>query len=279
MRRLSISEASTGKTGRAETIKIRTMYYIDTHTHLFLPEFDHDRDKVVERAIEQGVTKMLLPNVDTESISPLLETVSRHPGNCFAAMGLHPGSVTETFEKDLLLTEACIRKEKIYAIGEIGLDYYWDISRKEEQKEAFRIQLDWASQRMLPVVIHVRNSYGDVMEIVSAMKNERLRGVFHCFTGSAAEAEEIISLGFMLGIGGVLTFKNSGLAQSLENISPEHLLLETDSPYLAPVPHRGKRNESSFIPLIAGRLAEIYGMREEEIARITSASAEKLFGI
>jgi len=255
------------------------MYFIDTHTHLFLPEFDDDRNQVVQKAISSGVAKMIIPNVDTDTLNPLLNLCNHFPDNCFPLIGLHPCSVDNNFESNLSVTENALLNNSVAGIGEIGLDFYWDTTFKEQQIQVFKIQLDWAKKLKLPVAIHVRNSFREVIEIITQLKDSNLTGVFHCFTGNYEDAKEIVALDFFLGIGGIVTFKNSGLDGVLNKIPVEYILLETDSPYLAPVPYRGKRNESSYIPIIAERIAQIYDLPLEAIADITSRNAENLFRI
>lgn len=257
------------------------MQFTDTHTHLFAEQFDEDREAVIKNAISKGVNKLLLPNIDIESIQPMLELCEKYPENCLPMMGLHPGSVDHEYLDKLRIVETELQKEgKYVAVGEIGLDYYWDKTYINEQKEAFRQQVVWAKLMKLPVVIHTRDSFDDAFEIISEEKDDNLKGVFHCFTGTLEDAEKIMALkDFYLGIGGVVTFKNSGVDKIVKDIPLEYLVLETDSPYLAPVPYRGKRNESAYILEIANKLAEIHGVSLEDIACITTANASKLFKI
>lgn len=251
---------------------------IDTHTHLFVKEFDEDRESVVNAALSAGVSKMLLPNIDLESIDAVHKMADLFPGSCFPMMGLHPCSVTENWETDLKVIHSWLDKRTYCAIGEIGIDLYWDKSTFEYQREAFKIQVDWAKQRKLPVVIHVREAFQETFELVDQLNDNNLTGVFHCFTGNVEQARHILNYGgFKLGIGGVATFKNGGLDKVLPEIGLEHLVLETDSPYLAPVPHRGKRNESSFLKLVANRVAEIKGVSFEEVDEATTQNALSLF--
>lgn len=255
------------------------MELTDTHCHLFLPEFDADRETVVEQALNAGVTRMFLPNVDSTTSARLLETANRWPDNCFPMMGLHPTSVNGEFENELAMVENHLNKGTFYAVGEIGLDLYWDKTWFEQQKEAFKTQLEWAHTHQLPVVIHVRNSFPETISLIQKSALPGLRGIFHCFTGSANDAKMITDLGFLLGIGGVSTFKNGGLDRVLPSIDPSFLVLETDSPYLAPVPYRGKRNEPQYITLIAQQVARIYGTTAERIAELTTNNAKQLFGV
>lgn len=254
------------------------MHLIDTHTHLFAQQFDEDRSEVVHRALEKGVQQMLLPNIDSSSIQPILDLCTEFPNNCFPMMGLHPCDVKENYLEELAIFEEWLQKEKFVAIGEIGIDLYWDKKTLVIQEDAFRKQVDLAKKHKLPIAIHVRDSFDEVLAIVDELNDDNLSGVFHCFTGNETQANHIINYGgFKLGIGGVVTFKNSGLDKTLNTISIEHLILETDSPYLAPTPYRGKRNESSYVVLVAEKLAEIYGKSVEEIADITTQNAKALF--
>lgn len=256
------------------------MHLIDTHTHLFAQQFDEDRLEVVQRALEKGVRQMLLPNIDTNSILPMLDLCAEFPENCFPMIGLHPCDIKENYIEELTFFEEWLQKEKFVAVGEIGIDLYWDKSTLSIQEDAFRRQVELAKKYKLPVAIHVRNSFDEVLSIIDGLNDDNLSGVFHCFTGDEAQANHIINYGgFKLGIGGVVTFKNSGLDKTLRTISIEHLILETDSPYLAPTPYRGKRNESSYVVIIAKKLAEIYGKSLEEIASITTQNAKELFKI
>ena len=255
------------------------MQFIDTHTHLYASEFDADRTAVVEKAIQNGVTHFFLPNIDIHSIQPMLDLVWNFPNHCFPMMGLHPCSVDQHVEAHLFQIQKWFKKRKFYAVGEIGLDYYWSTEFKAEQIRAFRMQIQWAIQQDLPIVIHSRNSNEDVIAILKEMKHPRLRGIFHCFGGNAAQAAEVVDLGFLLGIGGVLTFKNGGLDKAIEDISIEHLVLETDSPYLAPMPYRGKRNESFYILEVARKLAELKKVGLNQLAEITTQNAQRVFGM
>ena len=250
---------------------------IDTHTHLYLNQFDADRDEVIQRANEHGVNKFYLPNVDSTTIDAMLELEAAYPQSCFAMMGLHPCSVKENYKEELDLVENWLDKRDFCAIGEIGIDLHWDTSTFEIQKDAFRTQIQWAKERELPIVIHSRKSTQECIDIVREAKDDRLGGIFHCFGGTVEEAKQIIDLGFYLGIGGVLTFKKAGLDKTMEEISLDHVVLETDSPYLAPTPNRGKRNESGYVRLVAEKLAEIKGVSLEEIAEKTSANAKRIF--
>ena len=253
--------------------------FIDTHTHLFLEEFNHDRKEAVQRAIDVGVNQLILPNVDSETLPALKKMVNDFPAICHPLFGLHPGSVKENFKEELAIVREHLNDERCIGIGEIGLDFYWDDTFRKEQFEAFDTQIKWASEKNLPIVIHLRNSYQEVIDIVRSNLQLGIKGVFHCFTGTKEEATEIIEMGFLLGIGGIVTFKNSGLSETLKHIDPANLVIETDSPYLAPVPFRGKRNESSYIVKVVEKLAEIYQLTKEEVAEITTTSAKNLFQI
>ncbi len=255
------------------------MILVDTHAHLYLNAFDGDRHNMVNHAIEAGVRYMLLPNIDEESIHPMMDLVMAFPGNCFPMMGLHPTSVGKDYLEQLDIISGWLKKGKFCAIGEMGIDLYWDKTYFPEQQEAFRIQADLALEYDLPLVIHSRNSFDEIFSLMENIRQPSLRGVFHCFTGNLEQAEHIISMGFMLGIGGVLTYKNSGLPEVLKNIPLEHILLETDAPFLAPAPYRGKRNESAYTLEIASKLAEVKGVSLEMVAETTTGNAIKLFGI
>ncbi len=253
---------------------------IDTHTHLYSEEFNEDRNLVIERALEKGVTHFFLPAIDSETHEKMLKLESEFPENITAMMGLHPCSVKpESWEKELELVKNYLDKRDFVAIGEIGIDLYWDQSTLGIQVKAFEIQIDWAIEKDIPIVIHTRNSFDEVFEVLERKKHPKLRGIFHCFSGDLAQAKHAISLQFLLGIGGVVTFKNGKIDQFLKEIPLEYIVLETDSPYLSPVPFRGKRNESSYVNLVAEKLVDIYGVDFSEIDRITSENAKRNFGI
>lgn len=253
--------------------------YIDTHTHLYDEQFDNDREEMISRAIAAGVSKMLLPNCDSSTINAMLQAEHNFPANCFAMMGLHPCYVKENVEEELTKVKSWLRERQFCAVGEIGLDYHWDKTFVDDQKRAFRQQIEWALQYRLPIVIHTRESTKDTLDIVREYANSGLRGVFHCFSGSLETAKQIIDMGFYLGIGGVLTYKNSGLQDVVKKIDLQHIVLETDAPYLTPVPHRGKRNESAYVAIVAEKLAELKQMELDTISRITTANAEELFRV
>lgn len=251
--------------------------FIDTHTHLYDEQFDNDRAAIIEKAVAAGVSEMYLPNCDKNTIPQMMDMVAKWPQHCFPMMGLHPCYVKEDFEKELAIVEEWLTKDKFYAVGEIGLDYYWDKTFVPQQKIAFNRQMDLALMHNLPIVIHTRESMEDGIEMVRAKQNGRLKGIFHCFGGSLEQARAIIDIGFYLGIGGVATFKKSELRETLKSIPLEHIVLETDAPYLAPVPYRGKRNESSYIPLIAQLIADVKECALSEVETITTENANKIF--
>ncbi|MDP7244453.1 MAG: TatD family hydrolase [Flavobacteriales bacterium] len=255
------------------------MKFIDTHTHLFLNQFDKDIDLVINNAIASGINKMFLPNISSETTNSMMELCRKYPENCFAMMGLHPCDVKkESIDKELLHVEQMLEKNKFIAVGEIGLDLYWDKTTLNIQKEAFETQIKLAKKHQLPIVIHVRESFNEAIEIVEKLNDDSLSGVFHCFTGDVGDAKKITDLeNFYFGIGGVLTFKNSGLENTIKEIDIEYLILETDSPYLTPAPFRGKRNESKYIINIAEKLAEVKGVSLDKIAEITNKNASNLF--
>lgn len=255
------------------------MQLIDTHTHLFLPEFDLDRDQVISNAINNGVEKLLMPNVDSSTIDSLSNLAKKYPDYCLPMMGLHPTSVKENYVDELKVIESYLEKNKVFAIGEIGIDLYWDKTFLKEQVKVFKYQVDLAKKYKLPIVIHTRNSFDEIFKIMDEINSENLKGVFHSFTGNEKQAKKIIELGFVIGIGGIVTFKNSGLDKVVKNIDINNIVLETDSPYLSPVPKRGKRNESSYVKYIAEKLAEIKNISLEEVAKITSQNAKQLFRI
>lgn len=253
------------------------MQYIDTHTHLYLPEFDQDRDQVIKEAIDNNVKKLLLPNVDSSTINPLMDMVKKYPTYCFPMIGLHPTSVHEDYKKEMDNIESWLNKENFIAVGEIGIDLYWDKSYQKQQEEAFRWQLNLAKKYDLPVVIHARESFDEIFKIVDEEIDDRLTGVFHAFTGNNNQADQIIKWGFKIGIGGIVTFKNAGLDKVVRNIDINHIVLETDSPYLAPVPKRGKRNQSAYIKHIAEKIALIKNISTSEVADVTTKTAKQLF--
>ncbi|MGZ5135865.1 MAG: TatD family hydrolase [Flavitalea sp.] len=250
---------------------------IDTHCHLYLPEFSADLDQVMKRASAKAVTKFYLPAIHSDYTAMLLALEARYPDHCRAMMGLHPCYVKDDYEKELEAVESLLRNRPFAAIGEIGLDYYWDQRFKVQQLAAFTRQLKWGLDHQLPVVIHSRESVQDCIDTVRLFATKGLTGIFHCFSGTAEQADAIIGMGFYLGIGGVLTYKNSGLASAIDKVSMDRIVLETDAPYLAPVPYRGKRNEPAYLWEVAQKLAVVKGISIDEIAAITSANAMKIF--
>lgn len=249
---------------------------IDTHAHLYLADFELDRSMMLDRAKQAGIEKIFLPAIDSSTHTSLLQMETDFPW-CKAMMGVHPCSIKENYQEELAIAQQYWDKRNFVAVGEIGLDFYWDRTFEKEQYEAFRIQIEWALEKNVPIVIHSRQSTLDCVRVLKEYKNSALRGVFHCFSGSLEEAHEIIKLGFYLGIGGVITYKNAGLGAVLEKIDLAHLVVETDAPYLTPAPHRGKRNESSYIPLIAEKIATVKAEKEGKVAEITTQNAENLF--
>jgi len=253
---------------------------IDTHTHLFVEEFDNDRDQVVQRAIESGVELFLLPNIDVQTIESMHALCKKYPNNCFPMMGLHPGSVDEHWKENLEIIREKLFAGKYIAVGEIGMDLYWDKTNIVAQRKVFSAQVEWAKELNLPIVIHSRDAFEEIFNLLDKLNDASLSGVFHCFTGSEKDAEKILSYGnFKLGIGGVLTYKNARIDESLKNVGLEHLVLETDSPYLPPVPFRGKRNESAHIVHVAEKLANVYGVPVRRVEEVTTKNAKELFHI
>ena len=252
---------------------------IDTHAHLYSHKFDNDRPDMVRRAIAAGVTRMYLPNIDSESIQPMLDLEAEFPGNCFAMMGLHPGHVQpDTYEQELALVEKHLGERRWAGVGETGIDLYWDKTHLDIQKKAFARQIEWAKDLNLPIIIHSRESNEECLELVKNGQDGRLRGIFHCFSGTPEQARRMTDLGFMLGIGGTLTYPKSDVPEVLRDVPLEYIVLETDAPYLPPVPHRGKRNESAYVALVAEKLSEVKGLPPGEIARVTTANALRMFG-
>jgi TatD DNase family protein len=256
------------------------MIITDTHTHLYSKEFDADRAALIEKAIAAGVQRFFLPNVDSESIPGMFQVEKQFPEHCFPLMGLHPCSVSATYQQELRVIEYWLNKRKFAGIGEIGIDLYWDKAYFEQQQDAFRTQIMLAKKFDLPYVIHSRNAFDETMEIVAEFKNDNIKAIFHCFSGNVEQAEKVIEMGnFKLGIGGVVTFKNSGLDKVVEAIDIKHLVLETDAPYLAPMPYRGKRNEPDYILFVAQKIAEIKKISLEEVAAITTQNSIDVFGM
>jgi TatD DNase family protein len=251
---------------------------IDTHTHLYVDEFENDIDAVMQRAKEAGVQKMYLPAIDSSTHDAMMAIEARFKGTCYAMIGIHPCSVKADFKKELDLVEQLLAQRTFAAIGETGLDFYWDTSFVEEQYLALDQQIKWALQYDLPLVLHTRNAIPETIEVIKRYKNTALKGIFHCFGGSLEEARDIIDCNFLLGIGGVVTYKKAGLDLVLPEIALEHLVLETDAPYLSPVPFRGKRNECSYLPFIAQKIAAIKGVEMDDVVIQTSLNARKMFG-
>ena len=255
------------------------MKLIDTHTHLYVEAFDEDRDQVIKKAIAAGVERFYLPAIDSTYTSRMLDLENKYPEHIRLMMGLHPTHVKENYKEELLHVEHYLAKRNFAAVGEIGIDLYWDKSLLKQQKEAFENQILWAKQKELPIVIHCRDAFDETLEVLEGHKGNDLSGIFHCFTGSKEQAEKAIGLNFKLGIGGVLTFKNGKIDQFLDQISIDHIVLETDAPYLAPAPFRGKRNQSKYLIYILRKLSKIYHRTEEELATITTQNALEVFKI
>lgn len=251
---------------------------IDSHNHIYSEKFDADRAQVVQRALEAGVKEFYLPAIDSTYTDRMLDAEKQWPDVMRLMMGLHPTSVGENYKEELQKVREWIDKRDFVAIGEIGTDLYWDKTFLKQQQEAFATQIDWAIEKDWPIVIHTRDSFPETFEVVETKKCNKLRGIFHCFSGTAEDANQAVDLGFKLGIGGVVTFKNGGIDKFLHEIDLRHIVLETDAPYLAPVPHRGKRNEPAYIPLVVEKLCDIYNKTPEEIADVTSRNVREVFG-
>lgn len=252
--------------------------FIDTHAHLYLDRFNEDIDQVVKSCLDHGVEQIYLPNIDRASISSMLKLEAKFPDMMFSMMGLHPCSVKENFKQELEYMESLLHERDYVAIGEVGIDLYWDKTFHKQQQEAFRIQIQWAKERDIPFVIHSRESLDETISIVEELQDGSLKGIFHCFTGDRVQAQRIMDVGFYMGIGGVLSFKNSNLREILADVDLNFLVLETDAPFLAPTPHRGKRNQSDYIPLIAKVLSESLLKNIDEIEEVTSKNALTVFG-
>ena len=255
------------------------MILTDTHCHLYSEEFKVDIEEVIKNAAIEGVQQFYLPGIDSTAIESMLALEKKFPGKCIAMIGLHPCYVKDNYNEELEIVRGWLTKREFAAIGEIGLDFYWDKTFLIQQYQAFRTQIEWAIEYKRPIVIHTRNAMQETINLVKEYKSKGLGGIFHCFSGSYESAKEIIDAGFYLGIGGVVTYKNAGLAEVLTKIDLEHLVLETDAPYLTPVPFRGKRNESSYLKYIAAKIAAIKQVPVEEVASITTANAEKIFAL
>src|SRR5436190_11563323 len=260
------------------TIDMKQEYWIDTHAHVYSEDLKKDLDDVLNRAQGSGVEKMFMPNIDHTSIDAMLEVEAKSRA-CYPMMGLHPCSVKKDFEKELYLVEQWLSKRKFMAVGEMGTDLYWDKTFWEQQKEAFVIQVNWAKKYSLPIVIHCRESIDETIDLLAPLADKNLSGIFHCFSGNEAQARKIVDMGFYLGIGGVATFKNGGLDVVLPSVPLDRVVLETDSPYLAPVPYRGKRNEPSYIRLIANKVAELMKVTVEELKTATTQNGLKVFNV
>ena len=255
------------------------MQIIDTHTHLYLKQFNQDIDDVIKRAINNGVDKFIFPAIDSSYSKQMHDLQSKYSKNIYLMSGLHPVSVKENYKDELGLVVKSLKDHNYVAIGEIGIDLYWDKTFLKQQQDAFEFQIRLAISNDLPIVIHCREGFNEIFEILDAEKHEKLRGVFHCFTGTLDQAKRAINLGFKLGIGGVVTFKNGGIDKFINQISIDNIVLETDSPYLSPVPFRGKRNESSYIKYVLSKLSELYEISEEELAKLTTENSKNIFRI
>lgn len=261
------------------------MILTDTHTHMYSRKFTDDRDAAIQRCLDAGVTRLFLPNVDSTSIDSMMDLSKAWPDNCYPMMGLHPTSVGESVDDELEIVRQWLFEKlditphgQFFAVGEIGLDYYWDTSFKEQQKMAFRKQIGWAKELGLPIVVHCRDAMDDILDILEELNDDKLNGILHCFTGTIEQAQRAIAIGFYLGIGGVVTFKNGGVAEVVEQLSIENIVLETDAPYLAPTPNRGKRNESAYLTLVADKVAECLRMTVADVAALTTDNSRKIFG-
>lgn len=255
------------------------MEFIDTHAHLYVDQFREDIDEVIQEAQNNYVSKVLLPNIDSASTEDLLSLKSKYPKYFEVMMGVHPCSIGEDYRKELKAAEAQFLRQDFVSVGEIGLDYYWETKYKAEQIMAFRNQINWAKDMKLPIAVHCREAFDDILDILDDEQDGRLRGVLHCFTGNVDQAKRLIDNGFLLGIGGVLTYKNSGLDNTMKEIELKNLILETDAPYLSPVPFRGKRNQSAYLIYIAEKLAEVKACSLEDVARLTTTNAKELFAL
>jgi TatD DNase family protein len=253
------------------------MRFIDTHSHIYDTGFQEDMDAVMVAAKSVGIEKIYMPGIDSTCIDDMMGMETKYPGFCIPMMGLHPCYVKENYQEELAIVEGWLTKRKFAAIGEIGLDYYWDKTFAKEQQLVFEKQMQWGLDYGLPINIHTRNAMGETIEMVKPFAKKGLKGIFHCFSGSKESAEQIVEMGFLLGLGGVLTYKNAGVAEAVVDIPMEFLVLETDAPYLPPVPYRGKRNEPAFMIEVAKKLAEIKNIPLHEVGEITSGNAERIF--
>ena len=255
------------------------MILTDTHTHLYSEQFDKDRSEVIQRAINNNVERFFVPAIDSTYYQAMFDLEKQFPKNVFLMAGLHPTHVKENYKEELAIVKKMLLEKQFYAVGEIGIDLYWDKSFLQEQQDAFKEQIGWAKENNLPIVIHCRDSFDEIFEILEEVKEEKLYGIFHCFSGDLSQAKKAISYNMKLGIGGVVTFKNGKIDQFLNEIPLNHIVLETDSPYLAPTPFRGKRNESSYLVNVVEKLSDIYHLSSQEIAKITTENSKKVFGI
>jgi TatD DNase family protein len=255
------------------------MIITDTHTHLYSEQFDNDRTEMIHRALKAGVSRFFIPAIDSNYYNAMISLETAFPDNIFLMMGLHPTHVGENFEEELNFVKQQLGARNFYAVGEIGIDLYWDKTFLKQQQQAFKTQIQWAKEKNLPIVIHCRDAFDEIFEVLEDVKDNQLFGIFHCFSGDLEQAKKAISFNMKLGIGGVVTFKNGKIDQFLNEIPLEHIVLETDAPYLAPTPYRGKRNESSYITKVLDKLVEIYNVPAQEIAQITTENSKKIFGI
>ena len=255
------------------------MIITDTHTHLYSEQFDEDRSEMIQRALDCGVSRFFIPAIDSTYLPAMLDLEKSFPNNIFLTMGLHPTHVKENVEEELAFVKKWLDKRTFYAVGEIGIDLYWDKTFLKQQQLAFKTQIQWAKEKNLPIIIHCRDAFDEIFEVLEEVKDDKLFGIFHCFTGNLEQAKKAISYNMKLGIGGVVTFKNGKIDRFLEQIPIEHIVLETDAPYLSPVPFRGKRNESSYITKVLDKLVDIYQRSQQEIAAITTQNSKDVFGI
>jgi len=255
------------------------MIITDTHTHLYSDAFDEDRREAIQTAIDNNIERFFIPAIDSETTQSMYELEKAFPDNVFLMMGLHPTHVKENFEEELKHVEEELDKRKFYAVGEIGIDLYWDKSTLDIQKQAFKRQIQFAKDRQLPIVIHCRDAFDEIFEVLEEVKDDKLFGIFHCFTGNLEQAKQALSYNMKLGIGGVVTFKNGGVDKFINQIPLEEIVLETDSPYLAPTPYRGKRNDPVYILKVAEKLSALYDLPIEEVAEITTKNSKEVFGI
>jgi TatD DNase family protein len=255
------------------------MTLTDTHTHLYSETFEKDRAEVIKTAMEKGIERFFIPAIDSTYTEAMFRLRNEYPQNIFLMMGLHPTHTKENYKEELRHVEEMLAEHKFYAVGEIGIDLYWDKTFFEQQRDAFRYQIGLAKKHKLPIVIHCRDAFDEIFEVLESEKDDDLFGIFHCFTGTFQQAQQALSFNMKLGIGGVVTFKNGKIDTFLDQIPPKHIVLETDSPYLAPVPYRGKRNESAYLIKVLQRLSEIYGISKEKIAEITTENSKEIFGI